>query len=258
MKKIYSIGGAGNVFLQQIYMQNLKVAFTSSDFLVRGFVRRLLRHTDHSLRASDLFEIEASENYFYNILLIFDLMIGRFFGWTLFSTLDLRSIKARPLIRDLLYLGYFQEGLRLDLCNPSSLLRVSNTKNNLRYDLAIHIRGGDFKKTNNCLGGDYYRDAYLNLSRALDMTQFSVAVITDDKPYSRSIVEQIEGLVVYDLISDSPVQDFYLLAGASNLICSNSTYCLMAATNCSGIKVLPRLFFKKMEIIYDPESTIII
>lgn len=249
MKKyFFSIGGAGNVFFQVVKARKLNCEYMFSDFFVSSAIRNVLGHTVHKNVYKSLFNIPSGGTYMLPIFLL-DVLFAKTFRFSLFTTLDLRTTKVRPLLMQLVYCGYFQDGVDVvDIYNSGDVINLP--KSSEEFDLCVHIRGGDFSSVNNTnkatmpLTKDYYINAFNKMEGVNDIKK--IAVVTNDQKMSMEILDEI-GLTNYELFSGDELSDFCMMNNSKKVICSNSTFAIMAALSSRKITdlVMPRLFEEK-------------
>lgn len=219
MAIIFLIGGTGNQ-LFQIATSDKKDVF--SLVINNRFFGRVLGWTTHE----QVLKIESS----YNALAIFalglvasDILIYKIFKNTLFSELDLMSIKSKPLIKRVVALGYFQE---------KKITRDVNDLVELDYhpdklECVMHIRGGDLIKNiqssqqnkYGVLTSDYYRKALNSFNIPSNQT---VTILTDDVSYAERLVDDIKNYN-FDIKKISLSETISKSVFANNYISSNST-----------------------------------
>ena len=73
-KKLFIIGGAGNVYIQKLYLKSKGHDYTISKLLVSKRMRQFLGHTNHALSADELLELHIKENFFINALFLISLL----------------------------------------------------------------------------------------------------------------------------------------------------------------------------------------
>ena len=66
-KKLFIIGGAGNVYFQQLYMKIHRHEYSVSELLISKKIRNMLGHTHHDLAADRLLDYQRSESFLINI-----------------------------------------------------------------------------------------------------------------------------------------------------------------------------------------------
>lgn len=254
-KKLFIIGGTGNVYLQELYMKSHGADYTVSKLLVSQRMRKILGHTHHHLSAEELLELKCRENIFLSTIFIIDLFIGRLFKKTLITEVDLNSFKCKPVIGAFFYVGYFQDKAKINFHENNELIREF-AKPAKKYDLCIHFRGGDFIKYDSQISPDYYRRAINLLRSKIDVECLSVAVVTNDKSYAISQLEKISFNLDYSIICGNAVDDINLIMSSKHLIASNSTFSLIAAIERKnkGITIFPKNFSDKFLI--DPNALV--
>lgn len=243
-KKLFIIGGAGNVYFQKLYMNSKVENYKVSRLLVSRLMRKFLGHTHHFLTAENLFELEYTENIFSDIVLFIDLIFGRLFSKTLITEVDLNVLKCSPLFGALFYVGYFQNKAKISFKENSNLIKADLFKVDVKYDLCIHVRGGDFIKYGSQISPDYYRSAIALLKSKVDLENLKIAVVTNDKKFAEKQLENIFSRLDYKIISGEAIDDISIMIASKHLIVSNSTFSLIAAIerNDKGITILPKEF----------------
>lgn len=120
-------------------------------------------------------------------------------------------------------------------------------------DVAVHVRGGDYKtKKNNTLFADLKSDYYVDAIRRVEEAGVSLAtirIITNDLEYARELADELSAAFSSSkfLISQSVdyEQDFTLLAGARAIVGANSTFSLIASHfGEKQIAVFPKVWFR--------------
>ncbi|MCP5395636.1 MAG: hypothetical protein H6918_02690 [Sphingomonadaceae bacterium] len=197
MAVVFLIGGTGNQLFQ---FTRAAPRDRFCTLFLQPRLRRWLGWTDHEqvLRfpaASPLACALALP------MLALDVALVRLAGWSLFSRLDLRSVKARPMLTRLVQAGYFQDAAQTR--EASELGDQLAAQGEKAPELALHIRGGDALAMERqgaarygILPPDYFRAA---LAMAGDPDK--VYVFTDDPAHARAICAEsvLEGTrVSYD------------------------------------------------------------
>ncbi len=255
-KKLFIIGGAGNVYFQQLYMKINGYEYSVSELLISKKIRNMLGHTHHELAADRLLNYQRSERFFINIVFVLDLCIGFLFRKTLFTIVDLRSLKTDALLKDFFYVGYFQEDLNVNFQACYGLIKENLNCDAMEYDLCIHIRGGDFIKSNSQLTEKYYRASIELMKSKVDMAAFNVVIVTNDISFAKLVLQNVSLGKTCRFIKGNAVDDLSIMMTSKNLISSNSTFALMAAIegNNKNIIILPKELLNKFCMKYDPES----
>lgn len=248
-KKLFIIGGTGNVYLQTLYLKSIGVDFTVSKLLVSKTMRKVLSHTDHQFFADQLLKLNIKENIFINAIFILDIIIGKIFHKTFFTEVDLNAYKCKPFFNTIFYVGYFQEMIQLDFGNKNSLLKKQDISQS-NYDLCIHYRGGDFIKYGSQIYIDYYKNALNLFSSKIDPNFLNVVVVTNDVNYCKKELKKLSLNFEYKLQCGNILDDFNVMMSSKHLITSNSTFSLVAALERSdkGITILPKEIFKTFHI----------
>lgn len=248
-RKVILLGGTGNVLFQIMKLQSIcGNNYEVCDFFIKPFVRQLFRHTDHSNDYRRLVKIGAKSDFFLP-LLILDIFICKIFNVTFFSVFDLNFVKTKrvPFLFDWFYFGYFQE--KVDVKGVYDNKNVLNVGGGAINEVLIHIRGGDFSPSGdvftNRLEGDYYKKAICRLKEEYKVEE-NYMVVTNDIQFSKEISGYLN---VKFQISNSKdaLEDFLLMNCSKVLICSNSTFSLMAALTNSELEllILPSFFKEK-------------
>jgi hypothetical protein len=253
MKVFYSLGGLGNIYFQVVKAESLNSKYQFCDFFVGNLVRKLFKHTNHERIHNKLFSINYGGCIFLPLLFL-DILVGKLLSKTFFSVLDTNFVQADPIFFDFLYFGYFQKNVSaMDYLFASKVIKPSVY--NEDYQLCIHIRGGDFGgDTDNVatskLKSDYYRKCYQLIKSDIEPIG-KVAVVTNDEAYAIKIMKEIDCFdnVIY-FFSDV-VEDFSVIRSAKFVICSNSTFALMAALSSKKIEhlLLPSLLYNNINNI---------
>tara|TARA_B100000989_G_C19526484_1_gene467177 strand:- start:2454 stop:3236 length:783 start_codon:yes stop_codon:yes gene_type:complete len=249
-KKLFIIGGVGNVYFQLIYVNSFKVEYNISNLLVSQRTRKLLGHAHFNLSAEKLLNINYSENIFSSTIFLLDLFFGKLFKKTFFTEVDLNSFKSSPLIYTLFFVGYFQDKAKINLKKNNNLIRDELARPIKRYDLTIHFRGGDFIKHDIEISPDYYSRS-INLIRSkLNLDNLKIIAVTNDKIFAQRQLENVPFKLNYSIVSDNEINDFNLMMSSRHFIASNSTFSLIAAfeRNQKGITIIPKEFFDKLLI----------
>lgn len=187
MRIHFLIGGTGNQFFQLSCCQ--KDTIFSKLFLSRS-ASRLFGLQRHEVI------LELRRNYFWEavglMVLGFDILLYKFIKISLFSEVDLNSIKFKPTIRRIASIGYFQYNLEhIDIERILGFFRCDR-----RDNLAIHIRGGDFLASENSkvfgkLTNAYYNFAVSAALALLDGEEDRYTVYTDDIDRAGAVIEKL-------------------------------------------------------------------
>lgn len=248
-KTLFIIGGAGNIFFQLSKIKSKHENFIISDFFIKDFVRKKINHTSHPPIYRKLFKIEKIQNNVFSLIMLgIDLILCKMLKFTLFSELDLRFLKSKPLIMSILYLGYFQTGVELASirANKESVFDLLKLSGNHANKNIIHIRGGDFLKENAGLQFIYYSEAIKH-----SIIKFGgglyFKIITDDKNHAEKIFADLN--IGYEFIGGDAVLDFAIINNSNILICSNSTFAMTAGLTSATVNCiyLPKIFLDKFD-----------
>lgn len=169
----------------------------------------------------------------------FSAKIARFLKrHTPFKTRLISDADPKVFLDEHYYDGYWQqfEYVEKSLLELKTIIKAS--KNEMGATLidaerkgrvAIHIRGGDFFKSENhsILGVDYYKSALADLrKKECDLTYF---VFTNDITYSNELLQEM-GISSFEIASsDDPIVDFLKMSNCEHFIIANSTYSWWAA-----------------------------
>jgi|GEM_PF-3482203 len=251
-RHVYLLGGAGNVLFQLMKMRSISGSrsFSACPIFINPLIRRILGHTDHPNFYKDIVEVDTGGHMSMPFLLL-DIFLYKLFSTSLFTVFDINSKKAdvKPIFFDWLYLGYFQNDVNVFSVYESR--SVVKEKNHEDVAFSLHIRGGDFvsidDKFTSPLDVDYYRKAYISVcdySEGINVNVPAPVVITNDRGLSKKIVSTLDISFSFSKGS-SAAEDFNFLNSSKILICSNSTFALMAALTSNVIEVLVVPYFLK-------------
>ena len=249
-KKLFIIGGAGNVYIQKLYLKSKGHDYTISKLLVSKRMRKFLGHTNHALSADELLELNIKENFFINALFLIDLIIGKIFKKTFVTEVDLNTYKSKPLFFTLFYVGYFQKSAEINFTKNNHLIKKSKINEDI-FDLCIHFRGGDFIRYGSQISNDYYKNSIDMFSRMIDCNFLNIVIVTDDKIYAKKELEKLQIDFEYEIKSGNALHDLNVMMSSKHLITSNSTFSLIAALerDNKGITILPKEFFETFSIV---------
>lgn len=242
-RHVYLLGGAGNILFQLMKMRSISDSrsFSACPIFINPFVRRMLGHTDHPNFYKDLVAVDSG-GYIPIPFLFLDIILYKLFSVSLFTVFDINSkkVNVKPIFFDWLYLGYFQNDVNVFSVYESRDL--VKRKNHEDVTFSLHIRGGDFAsiedKFTSPLDVDYYRKAYMSVRDYCKEAEMAAPmVITNDRCLSEEIVSALD--IPYSFSKGrSAAEDFDFLNNSKILICSNSTFALMAALTSNVIEVL--------------------
>lgn len=248
MKIVYLIGGFGNQCFQLAY--GGAEADYSTIFL-NGAFRKRLKHTDHER----VFEPRQKVLHFALLpLLAMDVLFAKMFGKTIFTVLDVKRLKAKPLIA-LILLGYFQEEqLYSEVPKRAAFWTFQPSDANI---IVLHVRGGDIltlpdsENPNGILSMRYYARA-LEKVLSEDGQIGSVLLQSNDRDYATLVqtylLERFPDLVID--IATSGLKDMIEgSVGARWFVGSNSTLAFWIVIFRKGIKsILPSPVIKKKDL----------
>ena len=235
-KKVFFIGGFGNNLIQ-LYTahkaNNNKYPEISSIFN-NPYVRKLLGQTNHVdfFKNNDLGINKIS--IFWHFVVIFDLFLASIFKISLFSRIDLLKINATPLIKEIIYLGYFQSNI--SMIHLSMFLKdfISNTDLNAEIKenkqankiCVVHFRGGDFNDIGLVKNYAFYKKSMDRIKNYYQGVQFKV--VTNDKALFLKTFDKMD-LKDIHLISGSMQDDFKEILSCDFFIGTFSTFSVIAA-----------------------------
>lgn len=251
-RHVYLLGGTGNVLFQLMKMKSLMDAngYSVCDFFINSSVRKVLGHTKHPNFYKQIVNVDAG-GYLLLPVLFLDVLLYKILEISLFTVFDInaKKIKIKPVVFDWLYLGYFQDDVDVFSIYKSRDF-IKNEKKE-KIDFSLHVRGGDFSETDDKftspLDIEYYRKAYIVLSEYFGGVNLSdPVIITNDRKQSEEIVSELNIPLEFSL-ANSAAEDFLFLNNSKVMICSNSTFALMAALTSNVIEVLvvPSFFREK-------------
>ena len=235
-KKVFFIGGFGNNLIQlyAAYKANDNKYPEISNIFINPNIRKLLGHTNHFnfFNNNDLGIKNISILWYF--VVIFDLFLSLVFKITLFSRIDLLRAKGKPLIKEIIYLGYFQSNT--SLIHLSAFLRefISNTELNIDVKdnkqknniCIVHFRGGDFNDIGLVKNYDFYKTSMDRIKDYDPEVQFKV--VTNDKELFLKTFDKID-LNNIQLISGSMQDDFKEILLCNYFIGTYSTFSIIAA-----------------------------
>lgn len=234
MRMVFLLGGAGNVYFQLLEMEKNGFNFAYSDILINKVVRKVLRHTDHAPIYEELFTMPQRRNFLGVLLLplvVIDYILSKLFGLSFFTTFDLRSIKNRSPIFSLIWIGYFQDAVKLSDMKKYNILKPIAVNDGLLN--VMHIRGGDFIHYEGALGVDYYEQAI----KYADFSGNDITIVTDDIAFSKEMVGQLSlDRFNVSIISEDSISDFQKIASATRIVSSNSTFALVASISSPALE----------------------
>ncbi len=248
-KKLFIIGGAGNVYIQKLYLKSKGHDYTISKLLVSKRMRKILGHTNHALSSDELLELNVKENFLIDAFFLLDLIIGKIFRKTFVTEVSLNTFKCKPLFYSLFYVGYFQKSADINFNVNNNFIKKSRI-NEDKFDLCIHFRGGDFIRYGSQISNDYYKNSIDMFTKMIDCNSLNIVIVTDDKIYAKKELEKLQINFKYVIKSGSALHDIDVMLSSKHLITSNSTFSLIAALerNNKGITILPEEFFETFSI----------
>lgn len=222
MAVIFLIGGTGNQLFQ--YARSKEHDKFSTLFLSRP-VRAMLGWTQHE----QLFKFPAPSivsSIIALIILCIDLGLAKLFRISLFSTLDLRSLKMVPKCTEFVFVGYAQDLGDRNFRDFSQLRQQIVGQGRIHpYQVVMHVRGGDILaneraggNTYGLLTSEYYKRA---LNEAPKTGQ--ILVLTDDVLYANTIVNDLAMDREFIVRREPLAITFELALSAKFFVSSNST-----------------------------------
>jgi hypothetical protein len=160
------------------------------------------------------------------------------------SDKNFQTILNSPNKSFMLLDGYFQKCLtqnnfdeEIQLLKKICITSVIEKKS----DCVIHIRGGDFVKLgwNSVTPKEYYFKAIETMKLKYNQNKFYI--VTDDRIYSKNILEEIN--IDYEFLGNSMQEDFHLIGSFKYRILSSSTFALWASAlgnNEDSIVIAPK------------------
>lgn len=253
MRMIFITGGMGNVVYQVNQMMALHAKnWSFSELLYSPFFMKTLGHTQTAPNLKQ--EYSRLNNYvsllFFFILLL-DRIIFKIFGFTIVTRFDSTLIKATPLIRPLIYYGYFQENFECEesytFCGYKDVFNVPSVKDmkaphiSERY-VVVHVRGGDYieaaKESSKSIATNmppldinWYALAIQEVERSL--ISLPIYFVTDDIDACSKVMRRMKvhfQHLNFVLSSKSVWEDLELMNNAEGLIIFNSTFGALALT----------------------------
>ena len=200
MRMIFITGGMGNV----VYQVNQMIAlheknWSYSELLYSQYFMKTLGHTQKAPKLKRQYlRLKNYVSLVYFLILLFDRIILKIFGFTLVTRFDSTLIKATPLLGSLIYYGYFQENFESeesyifcgykDIFNVPPVKVIKDLPFSERY-VVVQVRGGDYieaaKKSSKSIATnmppldiDWYALAIKELERSL--IGLPICFVTDD------------------------------------------------------------------------------
>lgn len=225
---VYLIGGTGNNLFQMYHGYKTANKIRLNKFFCLRFVRSLLKHKNHPFVLNDLLS-EPAIRVFPNLLFLLDLFLYVITRKTMFTDIDLRGAKSKPVFSTKFCLGYFQDYLSFDhdvLERMRHILKKPVIVESDKADNVVHVRGGDFLGKENdtfgVLSDAYYHGITTTLHGA------PARVVTDDSRYAQAMLDRIVANEWY-IKRAGVLDDFWLMMESKRLYTSNSTFALWAA-----------------------------
>ena len=258
MAIVFLIGGTGNQFFQYAASAPEDVF---SGFFLDPAVRRAFKWTHHEQALSFPWAPQSLQ-VLALIILALDVMLARLFGFSLFSTLDTRSLKMLPCIAELNRFGYFQGNPeRRDFTELARQISPTVRKGRI----VLHIRGGDLvtieregRNVYGMLGCKYFIDALQKAKEIISADgtrEITRLVVTDDPDYAASLNLESDVMEPVSIVSPPLGETLAVAVGADWFVASNSTMSywivrLRGGKNC----IAPEPFQKRRD--YDlPDKT---
>ena len=256
---VFLIGGTGNQLFQ--YSRSKGQDRFSYAFL-DGLLPKILGWTRHERlfdfpKASLLSEIAAI------IIVPCDLLLGKLFGRTLLTSLDLKVVRAEPLLTRAYGLGYFQRQTAsrnvMELANQLAGGEVSEKSGR---HVCMHVRGGDVlameaagENPYGVLKTRYYREALSGLQPGSEITVF-----TNDERYAKQIIDSLADLRLRFEVDDGDLAS--MVSGclkAEIFVASNSTlsYWIAELRGPGKTTYSPQPFTKSLDLVSPPAAKLI-
>lgn len=226
MSVVFLIGGTGN---QLFAYAASHPRDTFSLFFLRRPVRRILGWTSHEqvLRYPGPGPVGHGLAF---LALCLDIPLAALTGKSLFSTLDTRKIKARPMMFECARMGYFQQAEeRRDVAELAAQIAPVSKPGRI----VLHVRGGDLlalervgQNAYGILDGRYYR---AGITRALSdlahrgQPATGLLVLTDDPDHAGTLDLAVDGAPAPDIRACPLGETLSLAVGADWFVSSNST-----------------------------------
>jgi hypothetical protein len=275
--RIRAIGGLGNqlfCFIAGTYLSNLGNKTLELD--ISGVSKS---HSSYDLRSfhmySTNFKIIESQSFLSKRINHFkDVINYRLPSWVtpnlqnylgyLDRGYDLNSSFAKKKRNVRFHSGYFQSFQYLNTLRASSDFSLELVSSDESYQLlrsavrkdsalSMHVRRGDFKleKINHgLLSKDWYLKASIEIQKLYPNVS-KIYIFTNDLNWCENILapelskNHFEVVIMKDLISKDPAITFKLLSESNILICSNSTFSLLAAAVGRGTAVVPKPYNRR-------------
>lgn len=239
-KVVFGFGGAGNNFFQ--YQKAAKEKCLYSEFLSKKYFYKLAGWIRHKDKLAQIIDFNKTKTPFLNIFFLFiDLLLVKTLKISLFTEFATKNIVSSPIINLYNYFGYYQI--------KSITQEFIFEKNNVdKMAVIAHFRGGDFIKHKNTLDIKYY-DKCIKLMK--NHTTAQMYGITNDPDFFANFKK-------FGFIdaSKSFVADFNTIKRHKFVICSNSTFALIASIQNIEEKIvfvpseLQKLFSKSFLLKY--------
>jgi len=241
-KVLFIHGGFGNALLQIAHVNKYETSFVISTFFTSKIIRKLFGFTNHPNFLKERVNVKEAGVWGFAMIpvIFFDLFIAKIFKHSLFTEFDIRFVKARPVLKNLAYFGYFQSNIELEsVINLGHFLIPYDEESANHNKIVIHVRGGDFIGTSQALDEEYYAKALKYIYTQNIFTDSELVLITNDFDYACEMLKK-SGLSreKYSLSSGQELDDFHLLHNCKCLIASKSTFALTAALTKSNNKTI--------------------
>lgn len=250
---IFITGGMGNV----VYQVNQMIAlheknWSYSELLYSQYFMKTLGHTQKAPKLKRQYlRLKNYVSLVYFLILLFDRIILKIFGFTLVTRFDSTLIKATPLLGPLIYYGYFQENFESeesyifcgykDIFNVPPVKVIKDLPLSERY-VVVQVRGGDYieaaKESSKSIATnmppldiDWYALAIKELERSL--IGLPIYFVTDDIDTCTEVMKRLKvhfPNLNFELSSSSVWDDLELMSNAEGLIIFNSTFGILALT----------------------------
>ncbi len=252
MKIIYLIGGTGNQLFQ---LSHLKKGDDYSTLLLTSIVRRLLKQTNHINIVNESIKFK---HFLFLPLVFFDLFLLKFFSFTLFSRFDINFGSSRPLLLNLIWIGYFQESIgdNSNLIDFFSLPKLTNY--NFEPTISVHVRAGDIfeidqnKNPNGVLEFSYYLKS-IGLISDLSMHDYKIKIFSDNIEYAKIIKKVFfKAGYISDVVDVDLLTMINTCVNSTHFIASNSTLSYWISILRKGERTIVPSPFLKKKVLPDP------
>lgn len=252
MKIIYLIGGTGNQLFQ---LSHLKKGDDYSTLLLTSIARRLLKQTNHINIVNESIKFK---HFLLLPLVFFDLFLLKFFSFTLFSRFDINYGSSRPLLLNLIWIGYFQDfiGDNSNLIDFFSLPKLTNS--NFESTISVHVRAGDIfqidqnKNPNGVLASTYYVKS-LELIKDFSVHDYKIKIFSDNVEYAKIIKNvYLKAGYTSDIVDVDLLTMINTCVNSTHFIASNSTLSYWISILRKGDRTIVPSPFLKKKILPDP------